>query len=231
VLERVRERRRDRGIEGDLPLFREPPDAPASVPARARPEPPPAAPQERFADLAIEPVDPELELGPSPRAIEETEPEDDLPPQPADWSLGASDSAPGVRSVERPASGFERAQAAAYDLALLLGLSGVVLYFAAKAARVGIPGLVWAWPAVIGYLVCLSLLYAAYFTGITGHTPGKMIVVDTHGRAPGFVRALFRAALGTLGTALALIALLPMLFDPARRALHDRLFRTRVIRL
>ncbi len=49
--------------------------------------------------------------------------------------------------------------------------------------------------------------------------------------APGFFRALFRAVFGTLGTLAAGLGLLFMIFDPARRALHDRLFRTRVIRI
>jgi uncharacterized RDD family membrane protein YckC len=39
-----------------------------------------------------------------------------------------------------------------------------------------------------------------------------------------------RALLGLLGVALAGAFLVPMAFDPARRALHDRLFRTRVVR-
>ena len=39
-----------------------------------------------------------------------------------------------------------------------------------------------------------------------------------------------RAFVGLLGTGLAGLGLLPMAFDPAARALHDRLFRTRVVR-
>ena len=39
-----------------------------------------------------------------------------------------------------------------------------------------------------------------------------------------------RALVGLLGTALVGLGLVPMAFDPAGRALHDRLFRTRVVR-
>jgi uncharacterized RDD family membrane protein YckC len=39
-----------------------------------------------------------------------------------------------------------------------------------------------------------------------------------------------RALVGLLGTGLVGLGLLPMAFDPAARALHDRLFRTRVVR-
>jgi uncharacterized RDD family membrane protein YckC len=39
-----------------------------------------------------------------------------------------------------------------------------------------------------------------------------------------------RALLGLAGTGLVGLGLLPIAFDPAGRALHDRLFRTRVVR-
>jgi uncharacterized RDD family membrane protein YckC len=56
-----------------------------------------------------------------------------------------------------------------------------------------------------------------------------LYVVDSSGHRPGFARAFGRAALGTLGIALAAAGLAPMFVDPARRAFHDRLFGTRVI--
>jgi predicted glycogen debranching enzyme len=91
-----------------------------------------------------------------------------------------------------------------------------------------------AWPWLTGYLAFLGLAYAAYFTGTTGQTLGKILfalrVVDTAGQPPGYLRAFARAALGALGVLAAGLGLLPMAFDPARRALHDRVFRTRVIR-
>ena len=55
-------------------------------------------------------------------------------------------------------------------------------------------------------------------------------VVGATGRPPGYPRAMARACVGLLGTALVGLGLLPMAFDPAGRALHDRLFRTRVVR-
>jgi hypothetical protein len=39
-----------------------------------------------------------------------------------------------------------------------------------------------------------------------------------------------RTALGALGVLVAGLGLVPMLFDPARRALHDRILHTRVIK-
>jgi uncharacterized RDD family membrane protein YckC len=138
------------------------------------------------------------------------------------------------RPVERPAWPSERLQAALLDLGVLATLAAVVLYFAGRAAKVPLGNLQPAWPYLAGYLTLLALLYAMYFTGTTGQTLGKMLfdlrVVDTNGQAPGYVRALGRGILGTLGTLVLGLGLVPMLFDPARRGFHDRLFRTRVVR-
>lgn len=157
-----------------------------------------------------------------------------LDAEPADeWSAEAPRVAP-LRPVERPAHPAERVQASAIDAALLLGLSIVVVYFASRAAHTSVPGLRPAWPYVAGYLVFLGLVYAAYFTGTTGQTLGKIAtglrVVDRMGHPPGYMRSFGRAALGVIGIAAAFAGTVPMFFDPARRTLHDRLFRTRVVR-
>ena len=151
-----------------------------------------------------------------------------------EWPLELQPEVPESRPVERPALLAERLRAAAVDVALLSGLWSVVVYFASRAARVSLMGLFPAWPWLTGYLAFLGLVYAAYFTGTTGQTLGKIVfalrVVDTAGQPPGYSRALARAALGTLSVLAAGLGLVPMAFDPARRALHDRAFRTRVIR-
>lgn len=150
------------------------------------------------------------------------------------WSLGPRPVAGQEQApVERPAPILARAEAALLD-ALLLGLLGAgVVALTARAAQVPLVGLLPSWPWLCGYLAALGLLYAGYFTGGTGRTLGKiafgLYVVDSAGQRPGFLRALARAALGTLGVLLAGGGLIPMLMDPARRAFHDRLFGTRVI--
>jgi uncharacterized RDD family membrane protein YckC len=142
----------------------------------------------------------------------------------------AADLAP----PERPAGPVERAQAAAVDLGLLVSLCLVVVYFASRAAHVTVAGLLPSWAYLVSYLAALGFTYAAYFTGTTGQTLGKLVfrlrVVDAAGRPPSYPRALARALAGTLGVLAAAIGLLPMAFDPARRALHDRLLQTRVVR-
>jgi len=95
-------------------------------------------------------------------------------------------------------------------------------------------GLAPAVPWIAAWLVGVGLAYAAFFTGTTGQTLGKIAiglrVVDSANRPPSYGRAFVRASVGLLGVALAGAGLLPLLLDPARRTLHDRLFRTRVIR-
>jgi uncharacterized RDD family membrane protein YckC len=153
-----------------------------------------------------------------------------------EWPLDVEDEprASLSRPVERPAQPAERLQAALLDLGVLASLAAIVLYFAGRAAKVPLASLQPAWPYLAGYLTLLALLYAMYFTGTTGQTLGKMLfdlrVVDTNGQAPGYWRALGRGALGALGTVALGLGLAPMLFDPARRGFHDRLFRTRVVR-
>ena len=136
--------------------------------------------------------------------------------------------------VERPARAAERAQAGAVDALIFVALSALVVYFTGRAARADLGALVASWPGLALYLGLLALFYAAYFTGTTGQTPGKLMtglrVVCATGRPPGYPRAMARAFVGLLGTGLVGLGLLPMAFDPAGRALHDRLFRTRVVR-
>jgi uncharacterized RDD family membrane protein YckC len=260
VNERVRSRRqkRDEGPEAQsLPLFdglgSEPPEPAAPAPSR------PELGEARFADAMDEPMG-DLPLRPSPS--EEPTPEaraaspsstpevgaaagpsrqrpvelgdDEGASDEDEWPLELQPEVEAARPVERPALYLERLQASAVDVALLSGLWAVVVYFASRAARVHLVGLLPAWPWLTGYLAFLGLAYAAYFTGTTGQTLGKILfslrVVDTAGQPPGYLRALARAAFGTLSVLAAGLGLLPMAFDPARRALHDRAFRTRVIR-
>lgn len=180
-------------------------------------------------ELLLQPAIEDVEL-PSADARDE-EPEESTVIQ---WSLGPRSSGGEPSPVERPAPLLARAEAALLD-ALLLGVLGAgVVALTARAAQVPVAGLLPSWPWLSGYLVALGLLYAGYFTGGTGRTVGKMAfglyVVDSAGHRPGFVRAFGRAALGVLGIALAAAGLAPMFVDPARRAFHDRLFGTRVIR-
>ncbi|MGE0456357.1 MAG: RDD family protein [Vicinamibacteria bacterium] len=201
------------------------------LPLRRTGAPEPVAPRER------EPLDLPLASERKPSRFEPPV----LEPRPLAWAAAEDPEAepelPGLlepaRPLERPASPGERLQAASIDLALLLAIDLVVLYFAGRAARVPLTALGPALGWLAGFCALVALLYAAFFTSACGATIGKMLlglrVVDRSGDRLDFKRSLARAALGSLGTA-ALLGALPMFFDPARRALHDRLLRSRVVR-
>jgi uncharacterized RDD family membrane protein YckC len=228
----------------------QPDEGPVGVPAPADRDFE-AAPlsEEELADLPLhsdEPAPP-LEIGKGPDPV--------VPPvrvelptdQPAfgeePMTLGDEDAqedlsltppAPEPSPLERPARVGERAQAAVLDAGILCVLGGLVLYFTGRTARVEVLSLAASWPWLVSYLAFLGLFYASYFTGTSGQTPGKMVtglrVVDGRGRPPGYLRAAGRAAVAAVGTMLAGVGLIPMALDPARRAFHDRLLHTRVVR-
>jgi uncharacterized RDD family membrane protein YckC len=244
VRDRVRDRRERRSA--DLPLFPSETDGSAEPPAEDAGE----ALDEPASD---EPFAPEPLRAGEREALGLAEPPPDFgphelgDPEPADLPLRASaaeDLAPTaepappaleVAPVERPALPLERLMAALIDVAVLATMAAAVVYFASRVARVPLAGLWPAWPWLAAYVGALALLYAGYFTGTTGQTLGKMAhrlhVLHLAGGPPGHARAVARALVGSAGVILAGGGLVPMLFDPARRALHDRLLKTRVVRL
>ncbi len=90
---------------------------------------------------------------------------------------------------------------------------------------------------LLGSQVVAGLLPLAYFTGswwATGQTAGDVlfgIVVRRAGNGHvGLIRAFLRAFVGLLLPLIWLIGMAAILADPQRRALHDRLFGTVVLR-
>ncbi len=256
VSERVRHRRRKRAGLPDLPLFSEEPSPEAEAGSKdedEEPATPAATPSVELRelerpelgipepqDLPLHPSSPPVAIGreiapvepfaPAGMPLAETHPELEN----EEWPRTMAARPPDIKPVERPARFVERLRAAGLDLALLSGLWAIVVYFAGRAAHVPLLALRPNWPYLAAYLAFLGLAYAAYFTGTTGQTPGKMVaglrVVDTGGQPPSYARALLRSALGVVGILGAGLGLVPMLFDPAHRALHDRLLRTRVVK-
>jgi len=176
---------------------------------------------------------PAHEVGPqSPPALQDDDeaPETESPT----WSFDLEPPQGHTAPVERPAFVLERAEAVAVDLLILSVMSGTVAYFAARVAQVPPLGLASGASYIAAFLIGVGLLYATCFTGTTGQTPGKMLVglhvVDTHGKPPGAARALLRSILALLGLAFLGLGAVPIFLDPARRAAHDRLVGTRVIR-
>jgi uncharacterized RDD family membrane protein YckC len=210
-------------------------EAPLFSPAEGDLEDLPLRPPERAeTEEARQPVA-ERPAFPPPAArpsLDELPVEEESPRGEDDWDLPSTPKEP--RPVERPALPQERLQAAAVDLALLAAVWTVVVYFASRAAHVSLGALRPSWPWMLGYLAFLGLVYASYFTGTTGQTLGKMVtglrVLQASSRPPGYMRSFLRAGVGALGILAVGLGQLPMLFDPARRGLHDRLFGTRVVK-
>jgi uncharacterized RDD family membrane protein YckC len=251
VRDRVRDRRQRRSGSADLPLFRDEEPAPEGASAEAAAAEPSAGIRElggpsdlAVDDLPLRPFEPAL-APPRPAPARPAPPRATPPPARAadtalddeaeeEWPVEPAPRPEALRPVERPARFAERAGAAAVDAALLGGLFAVVVYFASRAAHVAVPALLPAWPFLAAYLAFLALVYAGYFTGTTGQTLGKIVaglrVVDAAGLPPGFLKALLRAAVGSVGIAVAGLGAVPMLLDPAGRGLHDRMLKTRVVK-
>ena len=243
-------------VRQEAPQVKVEPEAPPPVPRAPEMslgEPPAEEPRvdpyaltAEVADTGPDADDLPLNVAPPAMPLERSEAEresglhepkrEELREEPREWSLDAREAHP-ESPVERPAFAGERARAAAVDLLFLASLWAVVVYFAyfaGRAASAGTAQLLRTWPWLAGYLAFLGLAYAAYFTGTTGQTLGKILgglrVVDTAGRPPGYLRSFVRAGIGGLGVLLAGLGLAPILMDPARRAFHDKLFGTRVVR-
>jgi len=241
VRDRVRDRRQHRSGSADLPLFRDAEEQEAAAPPEAEAGDPHTGivelggPDPVADDLPIRPV--EAPIAPSrphpPAAAPAAEAATDDEAE-EEWPLEPAPRTDTLRPVERPALVTERLMAGLVDAGMLAALFAVVVYFASRAAQVAVPRLLASWPFLAGYLAFLGLAYAGYFTGTTGQTLGKIIgrlrVVDGAGQPPGFLKAFARAALGSAGIALVGLGAVPMLLDPARRGLHDRLLKTRVVK-
>jgi uncharacterized RDD family membrane protein YckC len=135
-----------------------------------------------------------------------------------------------------PCSPGARIGAAFLDVVILLAIDLLVVYFTLRMAALT-PG-EWRLLPPVPLILFLSLLNVAYafaFTAIGGQTIGKMAtrirVVAEEGARMTPALALRRA----LGAAVSLLTLgmtfVPALVGRERRALHDRLARTRVVAL
>jgi uncharacterized RDD family membrane protein YckC len=235
VRERLKHRRKGRSEEPELPIFEnDDPPEPAASPLSLGDFADEAEAAERPLDRADDVADDVVDLPLRQAEAESLGHEDLAAAAPVASPSRAIDDAsePERPPAERPAFFGERLQAASVDLLTLSGFAAIAIYFAARAARVSLLGLWPAWPYLALFLGFFGLSYASWFTGMKGQTLGKILfrlrVLDAAGEPPGLWRAALRAALGAVGSA-ALLGALPIFFDPARRALHDRLLKTRVV--
>lgn len=129
-----------------------------------------------------------------------------------------------------------RLAAAAVDHLLLSAIDLAVIYFTLRMA--GLPMAEWAaLPPVplVAFLLLVKLSYFCAFTAVGGQTIGKMAarirVVTTEDASVDGTLAVKRTLAGAVSAALLGLGYLPALIGSERRALHDRVTRTRVIAL
>jgi uncharacterized RDD family membrane protein YckC len=218
-----------------LPLFSSDPataDEPL-IKVPAQPRPPlavrrtPETPRLRAVPKAVERLMPEPVL----EFSEETPPSVEAPSR-----TQRSDS----RSPQRDASPLQasgsgaRVVAVIVDHAILFTIDAIVLYLTLRVAALTMAD--WRSLPMLPMATFLGLLKLAYFTAFTcvgGQTIGKMAagirVVGDDQRGLSATHALHRALAGALSFLTLGLGFLPALLTADRRALHDRLARTRVV--
>ena len=212
---------RERLLEDDTPLVSLPaaPRAPVSVRKSA---PARQAPQRSVAD---EPV---LELEPAPAA----------PSRRATIRIDQSEKDDRTSETVVSAPSGARLLGALVDLVLIGSIDLVVVYLTLRLCGLGL-GDFGQLPVVpfAAFLAMLNGGYMAAFTAAGGQSIGKMVagtrvVAADSGTALGVPlgQAIVRAAAYAISVLPAGLGLLPALFGPDRRAIHDRLAQTRVVK-
>lgn len=136
----------------------------------------------------------------------------------------------------KASSAGARLAAAVIDHVMLCGIDLAVVYFTLRMARLSMSEWTMLPPApLVAFLLLVKLSYFSAFTALGGQTIGKMAarirVVGADDRPVDAALAMRRTLAGVVSAALLGLGFLPALFGSDRRALHDRVARTRVIAL
>ena len=210
--------------DDDEPLIRVPPEPRAPLSVRRAPDPPRTRAVPRVSGVAE--ASPVLDF-----AAEDARKAPVAPPVASHPPLaeGGSVGAP-VSSLGR------RALAAATDHTILFGVDAAVIYLTLRMASLTMSD--WTMLPPMPLLAFLGMVKVAYFTAFTtmgGQTIGKMAVgIRVIGdQAPRVdpARAIRRTLAGVVSLVPLGLGLLPVLLTVDRRALHDRVARTRVVDL
>jgi uncharacterized RDD family membrane protein YckC len=211
-------------------------------------------------DLDLDRRRPGREPEAEPASAPLTAPSPAYAPDRSDWELGVPPDGGGEPELTvtperetpqrqadagslQPASAAHRAMAWAIDGAILsvaaLGLPAALLASSGAIGRAGslagafAQGLSIVLPSV-AFVAVAAFVYATVSHTLAGATLGKLLagirVVESDGRPPGLACSAVRSAWIVLSIALAGAGLLPALLSPSRRALHDLLSGTRVVK-
>lgn len=214
------------------------PPVPFASAASAAPAVPPALPPSLFADpqppparapLAVRRTADRPRSRATPHVVRRPRPEL-LEPAITD---AAQDAPPPASAVAAPP--VTRILSLVIDVAVLSGIDAAVVYLTAQIASVPM-GQVLTLPLVplAAFIVGLNVAYLAVFTANGGQTLGKMATglrVEATDGALTFGGAVVRVAAAIAGGLVAGAGFLPALFRADRRAVHDQIAHTRVVKV
>lgn len=137
--------------------------------------------------------------------------------------------------VEAMAPPLARVVSTVLDVALLGAIDVGVVYFTAKIANIPIADVATLPLAPLAtFLLGLNLAYLAVFTANGGQTLGKMAAglrVEGADGGVSFGTAVVRVAVGVVGGLAMGAGFLPALWRADRRAVHDQVAHTRVVKV
>jgi uncharacterized RDD family membrane protein YckC len=218
---------------GDLPLFAgqtgDAEDLPPLVTPRATPRRPVAVRRPTPDPTRLRPRPPDPPRRPVPP------PELPLPRQTPPRAPSTTTAHPGSPAVVEDAPPGPRLAAAAIDLVLLAAIDALTLYFTLRLC--GLTASDWRvlpWLPMAVFFLIVDGGYLVAFTAAGGQTIGKMAlglrVVSAGEERVGIGAASLRAIGCILSTLCLGAGLLPALVGDDRRAVHDRIADTRVVR-
>lgn len=229
---------------GELPLFTDGPRAGSPAPVKPAPTPRPplsvrkSNPLPRDARSRPDAEEGTLDLGA-------------FPGEPDERARGRGRRSPDAHEVpdatevtEDGAAGLApRVIAGAIDTSIMVAVHGAVIYLTLRLCGLTFDEIAVVPPVpMLGFLLLLTGGYFVSFTAAGGQTIGKMATgirvvptADAGRHLPDFLRvplgtAVLRAVACLLSVLPAGAGLLPALLSPDRRALHDRLADTRVVK-
>lgn len=219
----------DSASPADLPLF----DDASFEPRLGRPTPPARAPipVRRSAP-------PAPRMRPRPLLVREPEVGElnlELEAFAAVESIRSPDKQPAADAGPPAAGAGARLTAGLLDVLIIVGLDLVVVYFTMRLCRLPFAEITLIPAAPLAaFLLLLNGGYHVLFTAFGGQTLGQMAtgirVVDETGEPVVFSQSLVRTFAFLVSLLPLGLGLIPVLFGQGRRALHDRLTNTRVVR-